>query len=51
VAEVEELRGHAPRQTVDPRDAVADLDDRADVDGFSLALKALDLRLDDVGDL
>src|SRR6185503_19847677 len=51
VPEVEELRRLAARETVDPRDAVADLDDRPDVDGLGLGLEPLDLRLQDVGDL
>jgi len=51
LAEVEELGGHAAGETVDPRDAVTDLDDRADVRGFGLPFELLDLGLDDVGDL
>ena len=51
VAEVQELGGHAVREAVDARDAVADLDDGAHVHGFGLSLEPLDLRFDDVGDL
>jgi hypothetical protein len=51
VAEVEQLGRHASSEAVDPRDAVSDLHDRADVDGLGLAFVALDLGLDDVGDL
>ena len=51
LAEVEQLRGHAPREAVDARDAVADLHHRPDVDGLRFSFEALDLRLDDVGDL
>src|SRR5207247_10010261 len=51
VAEVEQLGGETAGETVDPRDAVTDLDDGADVDGLGLAFELLDLRLDDVRDL
>ena len=51
LAEVQELGGHAAGEPVDPRDAVTDLDDGAHVRGLGLALEALDLGLDDVGDL
>jgi len=51
LAEVEELGGHAAREPVDPGDAVADLNDRADVGGLGLTFEPFDLGLDDVGDL
>jgi len=51
IAEVKELGSHAAGKAMDPRDAVTDLDDRADIRGLGLPLEALDLRLDDVGDL
>jgi len=50
-AEVEELRRHASREAVDAGDAVTDLYDRAHVDRLGLAAEALDLGLDDLGDL
>src|SRR6266540_6511656 len=51
VAEVEKLRRHTAGEAVDASDAVADLDDRADIDRLGLPFEFLDLRLDDVGDL
>src|SRR5438552_8524022 len=51
LAEVEQLGGHATCQPVDPRDAVTDLDDGADVGGLGAPFELLDLGLDDVGDL
>ncbi len=51
LAEVEQLGGHAAGEPVDPRDAVADLDDGADISGLGLSFELLDLGLDDVGDL
>src|SRR5712691_2470122 len=50
MSEVDELAGHTPREPVDPRDPVAHLDDRTDVDRLGLALEAPDLGSDDVGD-
>jgi hypothetical protein len=51
VPEVEQLRSHAVRETVHAGDPIPDLDHGADIDGLSSPLEALDLRLDDVGDL
>ena len=45
------LAGHAVAQAVDARDAVADLEDGADLFDLDLSLVVLDLGLEDGGDL
>ena len=51
VRELEQLGGHAVAQAVDAGDAVADLEDGADLFDLDLGLIALDLSLQDGGDL
>ena len=51
VRQLEHLHGHAVAQAVDAGDAVADLEDGADLFDLDLRLVALDLGLQDGGDL
>src|SRR5262249_34857403 len=51
VGEREELAGHRLLEPVDARDAVADLDDAADLLHVDLCLEARQLALDDFADL
>ena len=51
VRELEHLHGHAVAQAVDTSDPVADLEDGADLFDLDLGLVALDLGLQDGGDL